>query len=202
MTAAAPAWLGGPLGAPRGDGRRAAGTVIKFGGSLLGRADWPRLARSLVAEATPDSAPCLLVVGGGAVVEGLRALDATVAGDAALLHRLAIDGMGLTARYVADRLGLALATEPPRAGPAVLDVAGWLAAAAPRSADLPPSWDTTSDSLAARVATLHGWSLRLAKSVPPPAATLDGLAAEGWLDRAFPRVARDLSAIEWRAPAS
>lgn len=190
------AWLGGTLVPGRAD--RPLLSVVKFGGSLMTRPDWPELARALVA-GFPN---CLLVVGGGTVVEGLRALDATAPGDPGIVHRLALDGMRITARFVAARLRLETVAEPAARGTAVLDVATWLDAAPARHEGLEASWSVTSDSLAARVAAVHGAGLVLAKSVPPPARDLRALAAAGWVDASFPAVARGLTDVAWRAPAS
>lgn len=173
--------------------------VIKLGGSLLRRPDWPRLVATLVAA---DAPPRLLVVGGGAVVDGLRAIDAATPRPAPLMHRLAIDAMRLTARLVADAVGLPLVTEPPRGGHGVLDVPAWLAADDRRSASLPEGWGVTSDSIAALVAVTHARGLMLAKTVPPPPCP-DGLAAlsaAGWVDEHFAVVAEPLPTIGWCAP--
>ena len=190
-------WRGGPLVAAEGASPRGGLRVVKFGGSLLERQDWPALAGALVAE-FPS---CLLVVGGGSVVEGLRALDATAPGAPALVHRLALEGMGITARFVAARLDLETVVEPLDRGAAVLDVAAWLDVAPERHDGLARSWSVTSDSLAARVARLYGAGLVLAKRVPPPAQDPGALAAAGWVDASFPAVASGLTDLAWRAPA-
>lgn len=192
------AWLGGTLESG-GPARPLPGlAVVKFGGALLERADWPALARALLAEFPA----CVLVVGGGSVVEGLRTLDATAPGDPAVVHRLALDGMGITARFVAARLRLEIVAAPVDRGAAVLDMAAWLGAAPARHDGLARSWSVTSDSLAARVAGVHAAGLVLAKRVPPPACDLAAAAAAGWVDASFPDVARGLTALAWRAPAS
>lgn len=190
-----PGWRGGPLTGSASPPPPL--TVVKFGGALLERPDWPALARALVAEFPA----CLLVVGGGTVVEGLRALDAAAPGDPAVVHGLALEGMGITARFVAARLHLERAAAPLTGGPAVLDVAAWLHADPARHDGLARSWSVTSDSLAARVAAVHSAGLVLAKRVPPPARALDTLAAAGWVDASFPAVAWGLSHVAWRAPA-
>ena len=46
--------------------------VIKLGGSLLMLPDWPTHVAELVRERAAER-PVLLVVGGGAIVDGLRA---------------------------------------------------------------------------------------------------------------------------------
>lgn len=189
------------------------GLVVKFGGSLLARRDWPDLARDLLSGFAPAT-PCTFVVGGGAVVDGLRALDATVRGEDRLVHGLAIHGMGITARYVAGILGLPLVTlplggsgevrpgsPPPRCGGAVLDMAAWLGSTPRRQATIPPSWTVTSDTLAAHVAVEHRLGLLLAKSVAPPAlGSLEALAGAGWIDAAFPETARTAAGLSWCAP--
>lgn len=208
-------WTFGTL--PGGGGNPArddpGGLVVKFGGSLLARSDWPDLARDLLAGFAPAT-PCTFVVGGGAVVDGLRALDAVVRGEDRLVHGLAIDGMGITARYVAGILGLPLValplgrseevrrgSPPPECGGAILDMAAWLGSAARRQATIPPSWTVTSDTLAAHVAAEHRLGLLLAKSVAPPTVgSLDALAGAGWIDAAFPETARTAAGFSWCAP--
>jgi len=189
-----PGWREGRLaGHGVADGRP---QVIKIGGSLLARRDWPAaLAELLVGRDEP-----LVVVGGGSVVDGLRAVDAVCPRPPRLMHELAIAAMGITGRLVGDALGLPViqAAGPPGG---VLDVAAWLAENPP--ADLPASWEVTSDSLAALVARDTGRSLVLVKSVPPPAGLdLAALAAVGWVDAHFPRVAAHHAEITWAAPAA
>jgi aspartokinase-like uncharacterized kinase len=177
--------------------------VLKVGGSLLVRPDWPALLASLIA--TRGSEACCLVVGGGAVVDGLRALDLALPQSQPLMHDLAIDAMRLTARLVAATMSISLAAEPPdTAGVVVLDAPAWLAVGS-RAATLPVGWQVTSDSIAARVAVEHGGSLLLAKSVPPPpcpddADLLSAVARADWVDEYFPAAAGPLISIEWASP--
>jgi aspartokinase-like uncharacterized kinase len=172
--------------------------VLKIGGSLLLRPDWPTLLQTLVA--TLDHP--LLVVGGGAVVDGLRAIDAANPRPDWLMDDLAIDAMSLTAQIVAHALDLTTTSSPQSERPAVLDVAMWLRET-PDPPELPASWDATSDSFAAAVANVTGRGLVLAKSTPPPtgAASLQLLAQSGWIDAWFPNAADDLASIAWAAPA-
>ena len=198
-------WQGGVLRGLRGaDGLSlpvAGLVVLKVGGSLLSRADWPALLASLMAAC--GSRSCCLVVGGGAVVDGLRVLDRAVPQSPQLMHDLAIDAMRLTARLVAAAMSLPLAAIPPDdENVTVLDVPAWLGIGS-RTTTLPVGWQVTSDAIAARVAVEHGGSLLLAKSVPPPPCPGDQLATlarAGWVDDHFPVAARPLSAIEWAAP--
>lgn len=168
--------------------------VVKVGGSLLTRPAWATALAELLA--TVGAGPRTLVVGGGPVVDGLRAIDAADPRPPAAMHWLAIEALGVTARLVAAALGLPLAAAPDAATTAVLDVPRWLRG----TADLPEGWHVTSDSIAALAAVRLGGGLLLAKSVPPPAATLAALVAAGWLDPHFPEAARPLDAIAWAAP--
>ncbi|MFM7290733.1 MAG: hypothetical protein ACKO6B_05820 [Planctomycetia bacterium] len=201
-------WQFGRLRGPCEETTASSLVVLKFGGSLLSRPDWPTLLKTLLKTLAADRRPatCCLVVGGGAVVEGLRSLDRAVPQEARFMHALAIDAMRLTARLVAYALELPLVAAPPGDGTtAVLDVPAWLAVAS-RADQLPAGWETTSDSIAALVAATHSGRLLLAKSVPPlpcPGAVepVSALAEAGWVDPHFPAAAASLTAIAWAAPA-
>lgn len=194
-------WTGGVLRATR-----AAGTcdVIKVGGSLLTLPTWPDLVEELVRDRAAGRS-VIIVVGGGPIVEGLRVLDAAVRGDPALMHGLAIDLMGTTARLVAATLGLPLRCDDSGMAQAVLDVPRWLAAEG-RLARLPQGWHVTSDSIAAFVASETDGDLLLAKRAPPPPCHRDepfaALARAGWVDESFPTAAARLSRIAWAVPNS
>lgn len=175
------------------------GVVIKLGGSLLTRPDWPAALRALCETLEP---PALLVVGGGPVVDGLRAIDAVTALPAAVSHRLAIAALGITARAVGSAIDLPLTAHPDDApGTAVLDTPRWLDDDGHLAA-LPVGWHVTSDSIAALVAARLHRTLILAKSVPPPCAVADlrALAVAGWIDPCFPNAATAVTRIEWAAP--
>ena len=175
-------------------------TVVKFGGSLLVRRTWRDELRSLVADCV---GPTTIVIGGGPLVDGLRAIDAASPCPVEVMHRLAIDAMGITARLAAEAASLKLAAEPTdAAGAVVLDAAAWLSQAG-RYDELPAGWHVTSDSIAAAVATACGAALLLAKSVPPPESrgSLASLAQAGWVDDHFPIAAADLERIEWAVPS-
>jgi 5-(aminomethyl)-3-furanmethanol phosphate kinase len=177
--------------------------VLKVGGSLLSRPDWPSLIASLIAARGPSG--CCLVVGGGAVVDGLRSLDNALPQSPQLMHDLAIDAMRLTARLVAAAVNVPIAASPPDDdGVAVLDVPAWLGIGS-RATTLPVGWQVTSDAIAATVAVEHGGHLLLAKSVPPPPCPDNGdlllaVARAGWVDDHFPVAAGKLITIEWAAP--
>lgn len=200
----APGWRHGRLRAdgpsPATAGQR---LVLKIGGSLLSRSDWPRLVTALVAAAPqPD---LTLVVGGGTVVDGLRRIDAAAPQPADVMHALAIEAMRVTARLVAAAIDLPLSAAPSSGRQTcVLDVPVWVAAE-PRGRDLPAGWHVTSDAIAASVAVAISADLLLAKSTAPPpfttgAGALEAVAAAGWVDDYFPTIAAGLPRIEWAAP--
>ena len=172
-------------------------SIVKFGGSLLVRPHWAEELRMLLAT-MPGAVT--IVVGGGPLVDGLRAIDAADPQPAERMDRLAIEAMGLTARLVAEATALAIAVEPAAAGMVVLDAPAWLARHR-RSHPLPVGWEVTSDSIAAAVASAHAAAIVLAKSVPPPVgASLERLARERWVDDQFPVVAAGVVEIRWAAP--
>ena len=188
------AWL---LPLPAEAGLRS-GLVVKCGGSLLGRPDWPRLLGDLLAAC---EVPVQLMIGGGAVVDGLRQLDAACPQPAARMHRLAIAAMMVTARMVAEELRLPMLSEQASAigEQGVLTPTDWLASG--RFDHLPASWSVTSDSLAAAVAAATLQPLLLVKSVPPPSdAGLTQLAQASWIDQHFPQIAGLLPGLAWAVP--
>ena len=176
--------------------------VLKIGGSLLSWPDWPWLLDRLLTGL--GDVPLTVVVGGGAVVDGLRQIDSAAPQPAKLMHDLALDCMHTLAQLVSQSTGLPLSANPALTGSAcVLDAPTWMLTQ-PAAASLPASWDVTSDSIAARLASAYGAGLMLAKSTPPPATwhgrSLEALATAGWVDRFFPAVADDLQTIVWTAP--
>jgi len=196
-------WRRGTLRPPAAAGSpTAAWLVVKIGGSLLSRPGWPTLLSALLDELGPR--PCRIVVGGGAIVDGLRAVDRAAPQPAAVVHELAIDAMRLTARLAAVALGLPLETAANRAVPlAVLDAPAWLAETG-WTARLPAGWEVTSDTIAACVGVTCGGGLLLVKSVPPPPCRggdpVAAAAAAGWVDGHFPVAAARLAEIGWAAP--
>lgn len=167
--------------------------VVKIGGSLLTRPAWPEAIAALVAA---TQGPLVIVVGGGPVVDGLRAIDGAAPQSAAAMHWRAIEALGLTARLVADATRLPLVESPETTATAVFDASRWLR----HEPMLPEGWHVTSDSIAAVVAARVGGGLLLAKSVPPPFGDLHGLATAGWIDAHFSAVAAAAGRITWAAP--
>lgn len=180
--------------------------VVKVGGSLY---DHPRLGpglREYLAELAP--APVLLVPGGGAATDAVRAWDRVHGLGAEAAHWVAVrslsaagellarllfdtperfDGGGGLCGWAEFRSGRPTANRPPVL---VLDPHPFADLDDVRDGALPHTWDVTTDSIAARVAAVFAAErLVLLKSADIPAGTPWETATErGWVDRHFPRV--------------
>jgi aspartokinase-like uncharacterized kinase len=179
--------------------------VVRLGGSLLDDPQVvPRLRTWLAAQ---PPAPNVLIVGGGAWVEAVRAAFATHGLSLSAAHWLSVRAMGLTARLAlalwpeAELLvDLAAARAWQRTdAPAILDVRRFLEDDATRGGPgaLPQNWSVTSDSIAAAVALqLETAELVLLKSaLPRPPHSLTHAAARGYVDAHLPQAARGIAAV-------
>ena len=165
--------------------------VVKLGGSLH---DAPALRGWLRALAGGPGPARIVVPGGGPFADTVRRLQPALGFDELAAHRMAILAM--------QQLGLALQSLEPAAGagrdrcraagrPGLRSGCPGGSPAAP--ADIPASWDVTSDSLACWLAIrLGAATLVLVKSaaVPKGEHAAPGLVTTGLLDAAFPAMAR------------
>lgn len=192
--------------------------VIKVGGSLL---TWPSLPAALHSWLDAQSPACnILVCGGGPLAEAVREADRTFGLDERAAHWLAIEAMHVTARLLAAVLknyplceSCCQLTESigdrTNAATIVFDVRSFLRDQDQNTSQpLPQDWTVTSDSIAARLATvLKADELVLLKSADSPAGALDELSVAGYVDDFFPRAAAALSRVRsvnlrtWRAAA-
>jgi dihydroneopterin aldolase len=163
--------------------------VVKLGGSTafgIEIAGW-------ITAVAASPLPLVLVPGGGPFADHVRYLQARLGFSDAAAHAMAIVAM--------DQFGLAIAERSNRFAPArSLDdlrqaigngkVPVWLPAAiATQAIDIPRSWDFTSDSLAAWLASgLNADALLLIKQTRGFSEhdTLGDLAARGVVDPCFP----------------
>jgi dihydroneopterin aldolase len=171
--------------------------VIKIGGSLAASSqlpDWLRAIENIAGQV-------VIVPGGGALADAVRHIQNAMGFDDLVAHRMALLAM--------EQYGLALAGLAPRFVPAATpaairrvwrlgQIAVWMPAHMLEGASLVPhSWDATSDTLAAWLASeLGAMRLLLIKSVdaPKPASedasvTLSDIAAAGVVDSLFARFA-------------
>jgi aspartokinase-like uncharacterized kinase len=177
--------------------------VIKIGGSLYDLPDLGRRLSCFLAEL--DSSRLLLVPGGGPTVEAIRQLDSCHRLGEDASHWLALQALSVNARFLVQLLLESRAelmselVELPgawerRALP-ILDPFPFALANDACSDRLPHSWETTSDSLAARVATVAGvHRLVLLKSCDLPAdMTWAEATRRGLVDKHFAAILASIS---------
>lgn len=176
--------------------------VVKVGGSLLDLPDLPIRLRAWMAAQPP--ALNLLIVGGGRFAEAVRHYDRAVSLGNEQAHRLAIRAMSLSTALVAgwlpearvvNRLDALTDSDLPK----ILDVAALMdhPAGARALEELPASWEVTSDSIAAQVASVLACNeLVLLKSILPTRRIHVEEAADlGIVDRHFSTIAARLPKV-------
>lgn len=171
--------------------------IVKLGGSLH---DAPELGIWLGLLATAPGPARIVVPGGGPFADAVRELQPQLGFGEIEAHRMAILAMqqyGLFLHGLEPRLRLAETREElGAAGSAV-----WLPwRLAGRHPALRPSWDVTSDSIAAWLAAEIGAeALLLVKSaaLPEGEATAAMLTCAGVLDPCFPAYAAALPCPVW-----
>jgi aspartokinase-like uncharacterized kinase len=180
--------------------------VIKVCGSLFDWPDLPRYVASSLEERQATGDRLVLLAGGGQAADLVRDLDRTFGLGDLRAHRLALRSLDLTAHLLAEMIpGLdvveaipALAVVWERERIPVFAPRRWLDEVDAVSADpLPPSWDVTSDAIAARLASVLGADeLVLLKSAPLPSGCSRREAARlGLVDPVFPDVSRTLARV-------
>jgi len=162
--------------------------VVKLGGSFAFSAclkDW-------IAAIAQCAGRAVIVPGGGPFADAVRTAQAQMGFDDRAAHRmglLAMDQFGCAIGSLHEKLALADSPESIRRGLLYNKVPVWLSSRlALDAADIPYSWDVTSDSLAAWLAGKIGAAcLLLVKHVEPGRGTMHArdLAARGIVDRAF-----------------
>lgn len=166
-------------------------TVIKISGGLLDKPERREALRRWASESLLGG-PAMLIPGGGKRVDQLREHHACGALDDRAAHWAAIDVMNENAGLLAELLAFPL-TDKPRfqpTGPCVFAPARFLMNDEPKlpGRTLPVGWETTSDSIAARVACVLDADLLLLKAKPPGENVDDlrKLAEHGYVDAEFP----------------
>jgi aspartokinase-like uncharacterized kinase len=150
--------------------------VVKVSGSLY---DWPELGMRLHEFlATYPEHHAVLVPGGGSFVDAVRAADKAHGLGDETAHWLALHALTLAGQFLANLLPDARVVEGlnaarsvwKRGSVTILDMYRFARGDESRPDHLPHTWDTTSDSLAARVARVApAQRLVLLKSADPPA---------------------------------
>lgn len=167
--------------------------VVKLGGSL---AIDPVLRDWLDVLATHGRGRVVIVPGGGPFADQVRDAQESWGFPDDVAHRMALHAMeqfALMLLGLAPRLVPAATEEDVRRVLQTAGVAVWLPVAMTIAEDeIPPSWEVTSDSLAAWLAQrLNAERLILVKSVPLPRPDLEPaeLSRLGIVDAAFPEFA-------------
>jgi aspartokinase-like uncharacterized kinase len=165
-------------------------TIVKLGGSF---AFSPSLKDWLEAIAS-CAGHVVLVPGGGPFADAVRRAQDVMGFDDAAAHDMALLAMeqyGRALAALAGGLTLAASTAEIRHALRERKVPVWSPATMACDAeDIPPSWEATSDSLAAWLAgRLGATHVLLVKQIRPAAISLrlDALVAEGVVDPLFGR---------------
>ena len=198
--------------------------VVKLGGSLLDFDGLVETLRTWLAG--QPAMTTVMVVGGGSLADAIRDARARHSLDDEAAHWLCIRLLGVTAELVARLLPEArlirrleerfVARTSVRSGglksalqqegdPRSRDAGLWILEPEAFLRDeelrlganpLPHTWDVTSDSIAARLATtLQAQELVLLKSRLPDGADLDEAVQSGYVDAYFARAVRGVPAV-------
>jgi aspartokinase-like uncharacterized kinase len=178
--------------------------VVKVGGSLFDLPDLGERLREWLATQRP--AHNVLIAGGGPLVEQIRAWHADEPIEDAAAHWMCVDLLTVTAHMlhawmpeiplVEDDCLLCQRIGEP--GATIFGPAPWMRHSEPGLPGtwLPSNWDTTSDSIAGRLAAaLLADEFVLMKSALPRRKTsreLSALAAVGYIDSVLAQMAPEL----------
>jgi aspartokinase-like uncharacterized kinase len=181
-------------------------TVVKLGGSLLRRADWPDLLAAWLAR-RPAQRCHVMIVGGGEAADAVREADRRDHLGDEVSHWLAIEAMQANLAEASTYFPQSPVCRCLRQLKPLRETASlvWfdplpLLRQEHTWQGLPPlprSWDVTSDSIAARVACrLGNTELVLLKSaLPPRSGSLADWAEAGYVDAFFPHAATMLAGV-------
>lgn len=172
--------------------------LAKVGGSLFTLPDLSVRLRSWRASV---AGPVCFIPGGGLLADAVRQLQPIHTLDEPTAHWTAIRTMTVNAHWLSALTHWPVCTEMGDAPTAWLDVWPWCQT----DSTLGHTWDTTSDSIAARIAVAWNQPLTLLKSTANHARSWTEAATLGLVDNAFPNVVGahpvhwvNLRAAEWR----
>jgi aspartokinase-like uncharacterized kinase len=179
--------------------------VVKVGGSLLDMPDLPERLRSWLA--AQPRAHNVLIAGGGPLVEQVRTWHRETGVDETAAHWMCVDLLTVTAHLLHSWLPEIPLVEDDRLlclrvgedGTTIFGPAPWMRHSEPGLPGrwLPTSWDTTSDSIAGRLAVaLRADEFVLLKSDLPRQRSpeLSALAAVGYIDTILAQMSHELPA--------
>lgn len=182
--------------------------VIKLGGSLLAQPQFVERFETWFTKRQQDrpGASFILLVGGGAPVEGLRQIDQANPLDQTVCHWLAVKQMNLNGKLVDSLLKgwvltkkiitIETASEPLRAIFVPHHFMQREESTYPGT-KLSLGWNITSDAIATRLAVCLGAELVLLKSSEPPNKIAhddwQNLARVGYIDTATPELIKEVA---------
>ena len=177
--------------------------IIKLGGSLLTRSDWPSNLITWVEKQVPMRN--IFLVGGGLPADAVRAFDKAHQLRPSISHTLAIEALGLSLRMAEAVLPHAdiitslddLATESKSDQIELLDVRPFLSSveSSKPGERLPHDWSATSDSIAARIASVYGAAelVLLKSTLPAHCNDWENATQSGLVDEHFPYAVKKVS---------
>jgi aspartokinase-like uncharacterized kinase len=179
-------------------------SVVKVGGSLYDLPDLGARLQDWLAVERASGWEVVLVPGGGATADLVRALDRQHGLGEERSHWLALRALTFNAHFLASLLSSACVTDDPlgcgglreQGRIPILDIHEFARADDGREGRLPHCWAATSDSFAARVAVVMGArSLVLLKSTTiPEGVDWTDASCRGWVDGMFAEVLRQATA--------
>ena len=174
--------------------------VVKLGGSLAGTAP----LKAWLAALAGSGQACVIVPGGGVFADAVRQAQAPMGFDDAAAHAMALLAMAQFGHVLASRCVHCRLAETGADIAAALDdgkMPVWMPLAmAGGAGDILPSWDVTSDSLAAWLAGRIGARrLLLVKQVDTATASVAAMVEAGIVDPAFPGFLARSGAHAWIA---
>ena len=167
-------------------------TIIKVGGSLLDLPDLNNRMQTWLPQF--DITPAWVMCGGGEYADSIRARQLWAGWCDTEAHDLAVLAMDANTYETSELLGLKVVeltypqSERHLADYTAIAVSQFLNDAEPRCKGvvLPQNWSATSDSIAARIATIFDIpNVVLLKSATPPSEDLETLQDCGYIDSAF-----------------
>ena len=181
--------------------------VLKLGGSLLTCGDLPTRLRSLLASYASNRV--LIVVGGGTAADTVRDWSQRFELSQESAHWVALRSLSLTRSLIRSLIPECIEVsslkeanrywrDPPT--PLLIDVESHLRQyEAVNCSPFPHTWDVTSDSIAAWIAsTWSAGELVLVKSAAlSPGHSLSLAVESGLVDAYFPQVAAGIPWISW-----
>ncbi|HEY1736935.1 MAG TPA: uridylate kinase [Methylovirgula sp.] len=175
-----------------GEKRAGSVLVVKLGGSLAETA----ALKTWLAALANYKAPLVVVPGGGAFADIVRAMQPDMGYDDKTAHSMALLAMKQYALALTALWPRLISIEKPNKVAKALkrgETPCWTPSAEVLDPDLPQRWEVTSDTLAASLAgTIEAARLLLIKSLdlPPRSPTLAELARAGVVDPLFPKYAK------------